>query len=51
MITYFDFEVENNDKDPKFEVGDHARILKCKSIFGKDTLNISQKNVFVIKIV
>ena len=26
--TYIDFAVENNGKDPKFEVGDHVRILK-----------------------
>ena len=29
-----------NDKDPKFKVGDHARISKYKSIFAKGyTLN------------
>ena len=26
--TYIDFGVKNNEKDPKFEVGDHATILK-----------------------
>ena len=26
--TYIDFAIENNGKDPKFEVGDHVRILK-----------------------
>ena len=26
-----------NDKDPKFQVGDHARISKYKNIFAKDT--------------
>ena len=25
--TYIDFEKEINDKDPKFKVGDHVRIL------------------------
>ena len=24
--TYIDFDVENNDEDPNFEVGDHVRI-------------------------
>ena len=24
----FDFELGNDDKDPKFEVGDHVRISK-----------------------
>ena len=27
---YIDFEVENNDKDTKFNVGDHVRISKQK---------------------
>ena len=27
--TYFDFKVENNDKHPKFEVGDCLRIVVC----------------------
>ena len=31
--TYFDFGIENNDNDPNFEVGDHARISKYKNIF------------------
>ena len=26
FTTYIDFGIENNDKDPKFEVGDHIRI-------------------------
>ena len=29
--TYSDFEIENNNKDPKFEVGDHVRISKYKT--------------------
>ena len=33
--TYIDFEKEVNDKDPKFEVGDHVRISKYKNIFVK----------------
>ena len=47
--TYIDFGVENNDKDPKFGVGDHVRISKYKNIFPKDyTTNWSEEN-FVIK--
>ena len=34
--TYIDFNVENSDKDSKFEVGDHVRISKYKNIFAKD---------------
>ena len=30
--TYIDFKKEVNDKDPKFKVGDHARISKYKNI-------------------
>ena len=33
--TYFDFGVENNDKDPKFEDGYHVRISKYKNVFIK----------------
>ena len=29
----FDSNVENDDKDAKFEVGDHVRILKYKKHF------------------
>ena len=33
---YIDTGVENNNKDPKFEVGGHVRILKYKNILAKD---------------
>ena len=26
--TYIDFDVENNNKDPKFQVSNHARLSK-----------------------
>ena len=46
--TYIDFKKEVSDKDPKFKVGDHVRISKCKNIFAKGyTPNWSE--VFVIK--
>ena len=32
---YIDFGIENNEKDPKFKVGDHVRIPKYKNIFAK----------------
>ena len=31
--TYIEFNVENNDNDPKFEVGDHVGISKYKNFF------------------
>ena len=33
--TYIDFGKQINDKDPKFQVGDHVRISKYKNIFAK----------------
>ena len=42
--AYVDFGVENNDKDLKFNVGDHVRISKYKNIVA----NLSDE-VFVIK--
>ena len=33
--TYFDFNVENDNKDPKFEVAEFMRTLKYKNIFAK----------------
>ena len=31
-FTYIEFTVENNDKNPNFEVGDHIGISKYKNI-------------------
>ena len=47
--TYIDFGVENNKKDPKFEVGDHVRISKCKNFFEKNYASNWSDEVFVIK--
>ena len=33
--TYIASGIENNEKDPKFEVGSHVRIWKYKNIFAK----------------
>ena len=32
---YAEFNVDSNEKDPKFQVGDQVRISKYKNIFGK----------------
>ena len=32
-IEHFKFGVENNDKDPKFKVGDHLIIWKIKNTY------------------
>ena len=41
--TYISFKKEVNDKNPKFKVGDHARISKYKNIFTKALCQIGQK--------
>ena len=48
---YIDFGKRSNDKDPKFKVADHVRILKCKSIFAKGYTPNWSEEVFVIIIV
>ena len=45
--TYIDSNKEVNNKDPKFQVGDHVRISKYQSIFAKGYTPIV---VFVIDI-
>ena len=47
--TYINIGKEINDKHPKFKVGDHVTISKCKIIFAKGySLNWSE-GIFVIK--
>ena len=41
-------EKEVNDKDPKFKVGDHARISKYKSIFAKGYTPSWSEEVFIV---
>ena len=49
--TYIDFKVENNDKCPKIEVGDHVRIPKYKNIFAKGyTLNWPEEILWLKKL-
>ena len=46
---YFKYDVDHNDKDPKFKIGDHVRISKYKNVFGNGyTLNQSEE-VFLIR--
>ena len=33
--SYVEYNENLNKKDPKFKVGDHVRISKCKNIFAK----------------
>ena len=41
--AYINFSKEVNDKDPKFNVGDHVRISKYKNIFAEETHQIGLK--------
>ena len=45
--TYVDSKKEVNDKDPKFKVGDHVRISKCKNIFAKGFTPNCSEEVFI----
>ena len=46
--TYIDFNKEVNDRDPKFKVCDHVRILKYKNIFVKGYMPNRSEEIFVI---
>ena len=49
--THIDFNKEVNNKDPKFKVGDHARISKYKNIFAKEcTPNWSEEGFVISKV-
>ena len=47
--TYINFKKEVNDKNPKFEVGDHVRISKYKNIFTKGYMPNWSEEIFIIK--
>ena len=47
--TYIYFDAENNDKDPKFKVGDQVTISKFENIFAKRYTAYSSKEIFFIK--
>ena len=47
--TYIDFKKEVNDKDHKFEVGDHERISKYKNIFAKGYMPNWSKKYLLLK--
>ena len=46
--TYVDSIKKVNDKNPKFQVGDHVRISKYKNTFAKDCTPNWSEEVFVI---
>ena len=49
--NYIEYNVNSNDKDPKFKVGDHVRISKHKSSFAKGyTPNWSEEVLLLTKL-
>ena len=47
-IDIAEYNVDSNDKDPNFKIGDHARISKYKYIFAKGYTANWSGNVFVM---
>ena len=47
--TYIDFRIENNEKDPKFQVGDHVTISKYNNFLQYVTLQIFLKKFLLLK--
>ena len=48
--SYAEYNEHFNKKDPKFEVGDHARICKHKIFLLKDMFLIGQKKFLLVKL-
>ena len=46
--SYVEYSVDSNEKYPKFQVGDHARISKYKIFFAKGYAPNCSEEVFVI---
>ena len=46
--SYAEYNVDSNEEDPKFQVGDHVRISKYKNIFAKGYTPNQSEEVFII---
>ena len=46
--SYAEYNIDSNNKDPKFQVGDHVRISKYKIIFVKGYAPNWSEEAFVI---
>ena len=46
--SYAEYNEDSNEKDPKFKVGDHVRILKYKNIFVKGYTQNWIEELFVV---
>ena len=47
--SFAEYNEESNEKDPKFKVNDHVRILKHKNIFAKGYAPNWSEEMFVVK--
>ena len=46
--SYPEFNVDSNEKHPKFQVGEHVRISKYKNVFAKGYAPNWSEEVFII---
>ena len=46
--SYVEYNVDSNEKDPKFKVGDYVRISKYKNIFANRYVPNWSEDVFVV---
>ena len=46
--SYAEYNEDSNKRNPRFKVGDHVRISKCKNIFAKGYAPNWSEEVFVI---
>ena len=47
--SFVKYKDESNEKDPKFKIGDHARISKYKNVFAKGYTPNWSEEIFVVK--
>ena len=47
--AFTEFGKWSNNKDPKFQLGDHIKTWKCKNIFAKEDPQNWSKDFFIIK--
>ena len=47
--SFAEYNEESNEKDPKFNVGDHVRISKYKNMFAKGYKSNWSEEIFIIK--
>ena len=48
IYSYAEYNEDSNENKPKFKVGDHVRISKCKTIFAKGYTPNWPEEVFVV---